>query len=68
MALDLFNKYGAIEYAKNVALENVASAKKYLKYCLILKVNRCFLTLQILYLKGILKFIWDFKSYFFFFD
>ena len=31
MALDLFNKYGAIEYAKNVALENVASAKKVLE-------------------------------------
>ena len=28
---DLFNKYGAIEYAKNVALENVASAKKVLE-------------------------------------
>ena len=31
MALDLFNKYGAIEYAKNVALENVTSAKKVLE-------------------------------------
>ena len=31
MDLDLFNKYGAIEYAKNVALENVASAKKVLE-------------------------------------
>lgn len=31
VALDLFNKYGAIEYAKNVALENVASAKKVLE-------------------------------------
>lgn len=31
VALDLFNKYGAIEYAKNVALENVTSAKKVLE-------------------------------------
>ena len=31
VALDLFNKYGAIEYAKNVASQNVADAKQVLE-------------------------------------
>ncbi len=31
LALDLFNKYGAIEYAKNVAMQNVVDAKKVLE-------------------------------------
>ena len=30
-AIDLFNKYGSIEYAHNLALENVDGAKKVLE-------------------------------------
>ena len=30
-AIDLFNKYGSIEYAHNLALENVAKAKEVLE-------------------------------------
>ena len=30
-AIDLFNKYGSIEYAKNVAQSNVSEAKELLK-------------------------------------
>ena len=31
LSLNLFNKYGAIEYAKNVAAQNVVDAKKVLE-------------------------------------